>query len=154
MVKIFIPPAVKEIIESIVIRFSEGLKFLSNIRSVISVGIQTLLIWLLMGFSNIFIIYAFNIDLPIDALYVILVFVSISILVPSSPGFVGVYHAGAVWALKSYGVVAAEALSIAIVLHAVQYIVVTLMGFYYLKKEHLSLKRLEEEAAEGEAEGN
>jgi len=150
----FIPPAVKETIESIVIRFSEGLKFLTNIRSVISVGIQTLLIWLLMGFSNIFIIYAFNIDLPIDALYVILVFVSISILVPSSPGFVGVYHAGAVWALKSYGVVAAEALSIAIVLHAVQYIVVTLMGFYYLKKEHLSLKRLEEEAAEGEAEGN
>ncbi len=150
----FIPPSVKESIESIIIKFSKGLEFLTNIKSVISVGIQTLLIWLLMGFSNIFIVFAFDLDLPIDALYVILVFVSISILVPSSPGFVGVYHAGAVWALKSYGIGDAEALSFAIVLHAAQYIVVTMMGFYFLKKEHLSLKKLEEEATEGEAEEN
>jgi len=150
----FIPPKVKESIESIIIKFSKGLEFLTNIKSVISVGIQTLMIWLLMGLSNIFIVFAFDLDLPIDALYVILVFVSISILVPSSPGFVGVYHAGAVWALKSYGIADTEALSFAIVLHAAQYIVVTLMGFYYLKKEHLSLKKLEEEATEGEAEEN
>lgn len=149
----FIPVSVKESIESIIIKFSKGLEFLTNIKSVISVGIQTLLIWLLMGFSNIFIVFAFDLDLPIDALYVLLVFVSISILVPSSPGFVGVYHAGAVWALKNYGIGNAEALSFAIVLHAAQYIVVTMMGFYYLKKEHLSLKKLEEEATEGDAEG-
>jgi len=148
----FIPVSVKESIENIIIKFSEGLKFLTNIKSVISVGIQTIMIWILMGFSNIFIFYAFDLDLPIDALYVVLVFVSISILVPSSPGFVGVYHAGAVWALKNYGIGDAEALSFAIVLHAAQYIVVTLMGFYYLKKEHLSLKKLEEEAAEGDVE--
>ncbi len=146
----FLPVSVKESIESIIIKFSEGLKFLTNIKSVISVGIQTIMIWILMGFSNIFIVYAFDLDLPIDALYVVLVFVSISILVPSSPGFVGVYHAGAVLALKYYDIAYAEALSFAIVLHATQYIVVTLMGFYYLKKEHLSLKKLEEEASEEE----
>jgi len=39
-------------------------------------------------------------------------------------------------------------LSCALVLHATQYIVVTMMGFYFLKKEHLSLKKLGEKAAE------
>jgi uncharacterized membrane protein YbhN (UPF0104 family) len=106
-----------------------------------------------MGLSNIFVFKAFDLNLPIDAAYVVLVVVSISILVPSSPGFVGVYHAGAVWSLIQYGVSREDALSCALVLHAAQYIVVTLMGFYFLKKEHLSLKRLEEEATESEMEG-
>ena len=47
-----------------------------------------------------------------------------------------------------YGVSKEDALSCAIVLHATQYIIVTMLGFYFLKKEHLSLKRLEEEAVD------
>ena len=145
----FVPDSVKESLESLVMKFSRGLVFLTDYRSVASVAGQTLLIWLLMGFSNIFVFKAFGLDLPLDAAYVVLVVVSVSILVPSSPGFVGVYHAGAVWSLMRYGVSQADALSCALVLHAAQYIVVTLLGFYFLKKEHLSLKNLEEEASEG-----
>ncbi|MEA2030344.1 MAG: lysylphosphatidylglycerol synthase transmembrane domain-containing protein [candidate division Zixibacteria bacterium] len=146
----FLPDKAKVSLESIILKFSHGLDFLSNIRSVTSVAVQTILIWLLMGVSNIFVFKAFGLDLPIDAAFVVLVVVSISILIPSSPGFVGVYHAGAVWAMMRYGVPKADALSCALVLHAAQYIVVTLMGFYFLKKEHLSLKRLEEEATDSE----
>lgn len=146
----FIPVAVREKVAGIILKFSRGLEFLISTRNVISVGVQTLLIWLLMGFSNIFVFAAFGLDLPLDAAYVLLVVVSISILVPSTPGFVGVYHAGAVWSLMQYGVSKADALSCALVLHAAQYIVVTLMGFYFLKKEHLSLRKLELEAASSE----
>jgi len=39
-----------------------------------------------------------------------------------------------------------NAVSCAIVLHAAQFIPITLMGFYFLRKEHLSLKQLEKEA--------
>ncbi len=146
----FVPIRVKELIESIVLKFAQGLKFLSDKRAVASITIQTLLIWILMGLSNIFVFKAFGLDLPIDAAFVVLVVVSISILVPSTPGFVGVYHAGAVWSLVAYGVGQEEALSCAIVLHAAQYIVVTLGGFYFLKKGHLTLKKLEEAAEEAE----
>ncbi len=144
----FAPEKVQEFIKSVVLKFSRGLEFLSDIRSVVVVMLHTFLIWLLMGLSNVFVFWAFGFDLSLDASYVLLVVVSISILVPSSPGFVGVYHAGAVWALMAYGIDKEDALSCALVLHAAQYIVVTLMGFYYLKKEHLSLKKLGEEAAE------
>jgi uncharacterized protein (TIRG00374 family) len=144
----FAPNRVREFIESVVLKFSRGLEFLSDFRSVVSVAIQTILIWLLMGFSNIFVLWAFGFRLTLDASYVLLVMVSISILIPSSPGFVGVYHTGAVWSLMAYGVSKEDALSCALVLHAAQYIVVTLMGFYFLKREHLSLKKLGEEATE------
>jgi hypothetical protein len=144
----FAPDKVREVIRNIVLKFSRGLEFLSDIKSVAMVAIQTILIWLLMGLSNVFVFWAFGFDLSLDASYVLLVVVSITILVPSSPGFVGVYHAGAVWSLMAYGISKEDALSFALVLHAAQYTVVTLMGFYYLRKEHLSLKKLGEEATE------
>jgi uncharacterized membrane protein YbhN (UPF0104 family) len=143
----FIPESGKSLIRSVVMKFARGLEFLSDARATAWVGTQTLMIWILMGISNVFVFKAFDLGLPLDASFVVLVVVSVSILVPSSPGFIGVYHAGAVWSLVAYGVPKAEALSCALVLHAAQYIVVTLIGFYYLKKEHLSLRQLGEEAS-------
>jgi uncharacterized membrane protein YbhN (UPF0104 family) len=143
----FLPESWNDVVRTIVVKFSHGLTFLSDARATTSVGVQTMLIWILMGISNIFVFRAFDLGLPLDASFVVLVVVSISILVPSSPGFVGVYHAGAVWSLLAYGVPKAEALSCALVLHAAQYIVVTVGGFYYLRKEHLSLKKLGEAAS-------
>jgi hypothetical protein len=145
----FVPDVIKEKIKDMVMRFSQGLEFLKSKKAASWVSLQTLLLWLFMGFSNYFVFQAFGFDLPVTASYVLLVVVSISILIPSSPGFIGVYHAGAVWTLQAYGIDKADALSFALVLHAAQFIPITLMGFYYLKKEHLSLKKLEEEAVEG-----
>ncbi|MCP4704087.1 MAG: flippase-like domain-containing protein, partial [candidate division Zixibacteria bacterium] len=125
-----------------------GLLFLKKWKETIWVSGHTMLIWLCMGISNIFIFYAFGFDLPIYASYVLLVVVSISILIPSSPGFIGVYHAGVVFTLSRFGIDTNSAVSCSLVLHAAQFIPITLMGFYYLKKEHLSLKQLKEEALE------
>jgi uncharacterized protein (TIRG00374 family) len=140
----FVPDRGKEVIANIVKKFARGLEFLSDGRAVASIAAQTLLIWILMGLSNILVFKAFGLDLPVDAAFVVLVVVSIAILAPSTPGFVGVYHAGAVWSLMQYGVDQELALSCALVLHAAQYIVVTLGGFYFLKKSHLTLKKLEQ----------
>lgn len=142
----FLPDKIKNIIASIVDKFSDGLKFLTDIKAVLSVGLQTLLLWVLMGASNYFVFMAFGFDIPFEASFVLLVVVSILIMAPSTPGFIGVYHYGVVVSLGLYGIAGEEAGACALVLHAVQYIVITLMGFYFLKKEHLSLKELEETA--------
>lgn len=139
----FLPDRAKELIRTVVTKFARGLEFLRDGRAVTLVAIQTILIWVLMGISNYFVFRAFDFDVPIDAAFVLLVFVSISILLPSSPGFVGVYHFGVVWSLQVYGVSDAKAMSCALVLHAAQYVMITLMGFYFLRKAHLSLDKLE-----------
>lgn len=142
----FVPDAVKDRVQQVILRFARGLEFITNPKMLASVTGQTLLIWIVMGLSNYFVFLAFGFDLPIAASYVLLVVVSVSILIPSSPGFVGVYHAGTVWTLMQYQISKEQALSFAIVLHAAQYIPITVMGFYFLRKEHLSLKKLEAEA--------
>ena len=144
----FLPDFIKDKIELTVIKFSKGLLFLKRWKETLWVSAHTMLIWLCMGISNIFIFYAFGFDLPIYASYVLLIVVSISILIPSSPGFIGVYHAGVVFTLSRFGIDTNNAVSCALVLHAAQFVPITLMGFYYLKKEHLSLKQLKEEALE------
>ena len=143
----FVPMRGKESVKAIIYRFSTGLEFMTQAGPASWVGVQTMLVWIFMGASNYFVFLAFGFDLPLEASYLLLVVVSISILVPSSPGFVGVYHAGTVFTLTQYGIGKEQALSFALVLHAAQYIPITLMGFYYLKKEHLSLKQLERDAA-------
>ena len=55
------------------------------------------------------------------------------------------FHTGVVVALSLYGLNKTEALAVAILLHGAQYVPVTLLGFYFLKKEHLKIN------ADGEA---
>lgn len=148
----FLSAGIREKIESTVVRFSKGLTFIKRPRDLTMVSALTIGLWILMGLSNWFVFHAFGFDgpphnVPLTASFVLLVVVSISILIPSSPGFVGVYHAGTVWTLTSYGIDKEHALSFALVLHAAQYIPITLMGFYYLRKSHLSLKALEQQAS-------
>ncbi len=142
----FLPLRIREKISQTVLKFSKGLLFLKDWRYTVWVSAHTMALWLFMGISNVFIFYAFDFHLPIYASYVLLVVVSISILIPSSPGFIGVYHGGVVWTLNYFSINQHDAVSCAIVLHAAQFIPITLMGFYFLRKEHLSLKQLEKEA--------
>ena len=142
----FLPEKIKIGITNIVEKFAEGLRFLTDIKAVLSVGLQTLLLWVFMGASNYFVFMTFGFDISFEASFVLLVVVSILIMAPSSPGFIGVYHYGVIVSLGLYGISGEEAGACALVLHATQYIVITLMGFYFLKKEHLSLKELEETA--------
>lgn len=145
----FLPDKANDFIKNVVIKFAEGLRFLKDYKAVIWVSFQTLIIWILMGVSNYFVFQAFGFDIPLEASFVLLVVVSVLILAPSTPGYLGVYHYGVVLSLRVYGITDERALSCALVLHAAQYIVVTLMGFYFLKKEHLTLKDLEESATDG-----
>jgi len=149
----FLPDKVRTLIQNTIIKFSKGLIFLKDWRHTFWVSVHTILLWLAMGFSNIFVFYAFGLDqppynLPLSASYVLLVVVSISILIPSSPGFIGVYHGGVILTLGYYGIKAgsSEAVSCALVLHAAQFFPITLLGFYYLYKEGLSLGQLRKEA--------
>ncbi len=144
----FLPERAREMIRGITLKFSRGLEFLTQGKMVAAVGFQTVFIWLVMGLSNYFVFIAFGFDLPLEASFFLLVVVSISILVPSSPGFVGVFHWGATYSLMQYGIGQEQAVSFSLVLHAAQYIPVTLLGFYYLRKAHLSLTQLEDDAAE------
>ncbi|MFQ5607125.1 MAG: lysylphosphatidylglycerol synthase domain-containing protein, partial [Candidatus Zixiibacteriota bacterium] len=134
---------------SVVQKFSVGLQFMRRPWDGLSVALQTALIWVFLGFSNYFIFLAFDLALPLEASFATLAIVSIAILLPSSPGFIGVYHWAVTFTLGQYGVDKETALACAIVMHAAQYVGVTLYGLYHLWASHLSLRDVEKEAVVG-----
>lgn len=136
--------------EEVLLKFISGLKVFRDVSSLIWILIWSILIWLIVGISNYFIFLAFGLTPPIQASFILLVIVCLGVMLPSSPGFVGTFQFFSIVALARFGYDKNIALPFSIVLHACQYFPVTLLGLYYLKKEHLSLKTLEKESVEPE----
>jgi glycosyltransferase 2 family protein len=64
---------------------------------------------------------AFDLQVPWTAWALVLVLTNLGMTVPSAPGYVGVYHGIAVFALTPFGVDPATALAFAVVLHALAF---------------------------------
>lgn len=73
-----------------------------------------------------------------------LVVTCLSVALPSTPGFVGTYHAAAMGGLVLLGMDADAALGVAILGHAMNFVPVTLIGLFYLYRENLSLVGIKE----------
>ena len=71
--------------------------------------------------------WALNIFLPIRAALLLWVFISAGSLLPSAPGYVGVYQLAAVWALSYFAVPPSGAVAVAVVLQITTLTVAALM---------------------------
>jgi uncharacterized protein (TIRG00374 family) len=137
-------PRIQALASEITEKFARGLTMHHNWPTTAGVVLSSLTIWFILGISNYFIFMALGFDhrLPIEASFVVLVVVSLMISIPSTAGFVGVFHWAVQISLQIYGLGKSEAVAVAIILHAAQYIPITLIGLYYLRKEHLTLSRV------------
>ena len=72
--------------------------------------------------------WALGVPLPLAAVAFVAVATSVGQAVPSSPGYVGVYHGAAVLALTTFGVDPTEALGVAVLTHALSYGTLVLAG--------------------------
>jgi uncharacterized membrane protein YbhN (UPF0104 family) len=92
---------------------------------------------------------AFGINLPLAGAMLILVFLVFAVMVPASPGFIGTYHAACVYGLKAFDVPLEKAMSIALVMHGINFFPVIIAGFYYLAKDRISFASLRGQVSEG-----
>jgi uncharacterized protein (TIRG00374 family) len=99
----------------------------------------TVLIWTLGAVGAWALLRAVHLDLALVAGWTVLVFVGFGISIPSAPGYVGVWHAAAVLALAIFDVSQAVAVGYAVLYHASQFVPITLLGWLFLVREHVSL---------------
>jgi len=99
----------------------------------------TLLAWVLPAVGAWTLLWAVHLDLPLIAGCTVLTFVGFGVSIPSAPGYVGVWHAAAVLALSVFGVSQATAIGYAILYHASQFVPITLIGWLFLVREHMTL---------------
>jgi glycosyltransferase 2 family protein len=140
------PERIRETGSDMFVKFASGLEVLSDTKAILIISAQSILLWAIMAVSNYLIFLAFGMSyLPLDASFVVLAVVSVGIMLPNAPGFIGPYQYLTVLSLSLYGVPAGDAAACSIVMWATQYFTITLAGLYHLKQEHLSLKQVEEQ---------
>ena len=78
------------------------------------------------------ILLGFGFDVPIWASMVLVGATTLGMTIPSSPGYVGVFHLLAAEALELFGVGESPAETAALLIHVVSFTPVTLLGLYYV----------------------
>lgn len=118
---------------------ADGLQSTRRLRQLVPVVIWSVVIWLFIVFSFWTAFRAASLDLPLLAATTVIAFVGLGVSIPSSPGFIGIIQAATVLALSFFGVPRADALSFSLLLHASQFVPVTVWGLALLVVEHVSL---------------
>ena len=128
----FVSPPLRARIESFGFGLADGVAALRNWRMALPFFSYTALIWVLEVAGTYLVARSFDIPIsPFDCLFLVLV-LGVGAMIPSSPGNIGTYESAAVVALRILGFESTSALSFAIILHAVTYITINLIGLICL----------------------
>jgi uncharacterized protein (TIRG00374 family) len=125
--------------------FKEGLVAVDSTETVVIALLYSIVIWAVFAYSIYLMGFAFGLKLSISAAVMVLLAICLAMMIPSTPGFIGPYHASVAYALVLYNIPLEKALSLSLVFHATNYIPITLAGFLYLWRHQLSLKKIREE---------
>jgi uncharacterized protein (TIRG00374 family) len=145
-----LPERIGNKIVSLISNFLSGLIPLKSFWNYYYAAILSVAIWSCYAFFYHFCLQAFKLEeiynLAWYAGLVVLVFTTISIVVPTSPGYVGTYHYLCQLSLVMFGVSATEALSYASVTHVVNILPATFAGLIMANYEGISIYRKASEA--------
>ncbi len=128
--------------------FLEGVQLSRHGRHHLAVLVSSLLVWVSATLPIHLILLGFDIHLPLTASFFIMVLLVFAVMVPAAPGYIGTYHLACYTGLAAFGLPDTQAVSIALVVHAVGFFPVILAGFYYLWSQGLSLRHLRERAGQ------
>lgn len=122
--------------------FISGIRLTSKPKELFALIFSSALIWATATWPVDLLLKAFRIDLPITASMFILVFLVFAVMVPASPGYIGTYHAACMYGLMAFNVPKELALSVAIVMHSINFFPVIAIGFLFLWKDGISFSSL------------
>ncbi len=126
-------------VQGLVRRLADGLAALRSARGVALVVLYTLGYWLASAGSVLVWLWAFQLQLPWYAPFLVVFFSALGSFLPSSPSAVGTYHYFTIQALLLLGVGRALATSVVVVGHALAFFPVALFSLPWLVIEVVAL---------------
>lgn len=120
----------------------EGLGTLRSPSDSLTVYALSILAWLFETGMYVVMSWGFGITVALPVFLVACAIANLATLLPSTPGYIGVFHAAVISVLTQFGVESNLATSYTFVLHAALIIPVTLWGFFYLWRTGLSLSQV------------
>ena len=121
----------------------------TTIRATNKLGVillYTLIIWIMYYCSTYLATIATGIELEWFGFGVLLISTTLAISVPAAPGYVGTYHAAAVYILTNlFDVGRIDAQAAAIILHAVGTIPIVIIGAWYFLNSSVNIKDIKDQ---------
>jgi uncharacterized protein (TIRG00374 family) len=126
-------------VSSLVRAFAEGLAVMRRPRPLVLAFGHSLLLWTSIGLGVWLASRAFGIAFPLAGSFLVLAFLVVGVAIPT-PGGAGTFHIAYSVAVTSFfGAVAETAGAAAIVLHAISFVPVTLLGLWFMAQDGLTL---------------
>jgi glycosyltransferase 2 family protein len=122
--------------------FVRGAASLRDPRLAAVALVLTTVSWVPLAFSTWVLMLGFHLGLSPPAGFLITIAIGLSLIIPSSPGAVGVFEAAALVGLSAYGIPKADALSFAIVLHAVNFFPYVVAGLLAVQWQAVRSRRI------------
>ncbi|GAB4307106.1 MAG: lysylphosphatidylglycerol synthase transmembrane domain-containing protein [Phototrophicales bacterium] len=123
-----IPAQLKEPAHNMLNAFFEGLKAFQNKRRAVQLIIITGIIWTLDVILAVWVANALNLPLGAKEVLFLLAALGLSSAIPSTPGYIGVYHFVTVSVLGIFGLNESQALSFIIAFQGITYLLVIIWG--------------------------
>ncbi|MDO9515848.1 MAG: lysylphosphatidylglycerol synthase transmembrane domain-containing protein, partial [Syntrophales bacterium] len=117
----------------------DGFKIIPYGRSMCYLAFLSVVIWVIDAVAMYILFFAFDLNLPLSAAFVLMVIIILGIAIPTAPGFVGNWHFFCVLGLGLFGIHKTDALTYAIVLHFLSIGVVVILGLAFLPFNRFSL---------------
>lgn len=122
----------------------DGFAILRSPREIGGVIIWSIFVWITGGLVYWTVMCAMALPAGLAAAFLVMLVTSLVVVVPSSPGYIGVFHYVAQLTLANvFGIDKSAALSYAIVVHALTYLWLIALGMYSMWHEGLTYQRLQ-----------
>ncbi len=138
------PHKVTEKIEYLSNSFSEGLQILKSSRHIVIVGSLSFASWFSQVMTVTFLIVAFNLHLPVWGAIVVVVINTLMLMFPLTPANIGTFQIATIGGLAFFGISKTEALSLGLLLHAIDLIPLLSLGIFFMAFEKKLLRRATE----------
>jgi uncharacterized protein (TIRG00374 family) len=123
----------------------DSLAVVRDPRQILVVLLWSAVVWGLGGLSYLLAFLAFDLAVPWHGAFTLQSIINFGLVVPATPGFVGVFEALTRAGLSLYGVEGTVAVSYAVAYHFCLYLPTTLPGLWSLGRTRISMREVQEE---------
>jgi hypothetical protein len=135
----FLPQALRDKTGGLFREFSLGFESIKNPWTLAQVIFQSIVLWLLVGASNLTLAYGFDIEMTFLHALALVTLIGFAILIPAAPGYWGLYEAGVIFSLLILRIETNTSRSLAygLIMHMVQWAPVVAIGLFYAARLHV-----------------
>ena len=129
-------------VHKFIMSFTNGIEMLKSTQHMAGCLTYSFLSWGMHTISIYYLLNAFGLHLPIATAATVMVINTLAMMIPITPGNAGTFEIAVSTSLSAFGVARPDAVLFALALHLIDMVPIFLLGFYFTKIEHISLREI------------